>query len=168
MRSDFMDIYLGANCAFCISVGTGFDAVPAIFRRSLVFVNAAPLGYCCTSLSNLLLAKHHIDINSGHELTLHKIFSLGIGFCLRSSDYESKNVDLIENTPEEIRDVAVEMVERLNETWQEYPEDEVLQQRFWEIFPTEAVDASEGKPLHGEIRARSGANFLRLNPDWIK
>ena len=25
IRSDFMDIYLGANCLFCISQGTGFD-----------------------------------------------------------------------------------------------------------------------------------------------
>jgi len=27
MRSDFMDIYLGAKCTFCISNGTGFDAL---------------------------------------------------------------------------------------------------------------------------------------------
>ena len=35
MRSDFMDIYLGAHCMFCISNGTGFDAVPAIFRKNM-------------------------------------------------------------------------------------------------------------------------------------
>ena len=169
MRSDFMDIYLGAKCAFCITVGTGFDAVPVIFRRPVLQVNAVPLGYCYTWGSNpLLLTKHHIDTSSGRELTMSEIFSRDVGFCLHTSDYESKGVDLIENTPEEIRDVAIEMVERLNGTWQEHPDDEALQQRFWEIFPTDAVDASKNRPLHGEIRARFGAAYLRNNQEWLK
>ena len=32
-RSDFLDIFLGANCEFCISTGLGFDEVPEIFRN---------------------------------------------------------------------------------------------------------------------------------------
>jgi putative glycosyltransferase (TIGR04372 family) len=168
MRSDFMDIYLGAYCAFCITVGTGFDAVPIIFRRPIVQVNAVPLGhYWATGASSLLITKHHIDKNSGHELTLHEIFLRGVGFCLRSSCFEHKDVDLLENTPEEIRDIVTEMVERLVDTWQSHPDDEALQKRFWEIFPTDAVDAIEGKPLHGEIRGRFGANFLRNNRNWL-
>jgi hypothetical protein len=87
---------------------------------------------------------------------------------MHTSDYESKDVDLIENTPEEIRDVAIEMAERIAGTWQAHPEDEALQQRFWEIFPTNAVDAYEVKPLHGEIRARFGAAYLRNNPEWLQ
>ena len=44
MRSDFMDIFLGANCEFCISHGTGFDGVPYVFRRPILYVNAVPIG----------------------------------------------------------------------------------------------------------------------------
>jgi hypothetical protein len=87
---------------------------------------------------------------------------------MHSSDYESKGVYLLENTPEEIRDVAIEMAERLNGTWQEHPEDEALQQRFLELFPTDALDASNGKPLHGEIHSRFSATFLRNNREWLK
>ena len=87
---------------------------------------------------------------------------------MRTSDYETKGVDLIENTPEEFRDVAIEMDERLSGTWQAHSDDEALQQRFWEIFPTDAVDTSKGNPLHGEIRARFGTAFLRNNPEWLK
>src|SRR3989344_2450693 len=36
-RSEFMDVYLGAKCAFCISNSTGYDAVPTAFRRPVVF-----------------------------------------------------------------------------------------------------------------------------------
>ena len=168
MRSDFMDIYLGAKCTFCITVGTGFDAVPTIFRRPILQVNNAPLGYCSTWGKPLLLTKHHIDMKSGHELTLSEIFTHGVGFCMRSSDYESKGVVLIENTPEEIRDVAIEMAERIAGIWQAHADDETLQQRFWEIFPTDAADANAGKPLHGEIRSRFGSAFLRNNLEWLQ
>ena len=168
MRSDFMDIYLGAKCTFCISVGTGFDAIPVIFRRPIIQVNAVPLGYCYTwGNSPILLTKHHIDMDSGCELGLSEIFSRSVGFCLQGSDYESKGVYLIENTPEEIRDVAIEMTERPAGSWQARQNDDALQRRFWAIFPTDAVDAHAGTPLHGEIRGRFGANFLRNNPEWL-
>ena len=44
MRSDFMDIYLGAKCKFCISNGTGYDSIPHIFRRPIVFIDFRSLG----------------------------------------------------------------------------------------------------------------------------
>ncbi|MBT7950893.1 MAG: TIGR04372 family glycosyltransferase, partial [Gammaproteobacteria bacterium] len=145
MRSDFMDIYLGAKCAFCISVGTGFDAVPLIFRRPIAYVNMVPAGYLFTFSDQFVgIFKHHLDADSKRELSLSEIFARGVGFCVHTSDYETKGVDLNENTPEEIRDVAIEMAERLADTWQAHPDDEALQQRFWEIFPTDAVDIDKG------------------------
>ena len=117
---------------------------------------------------SISIVKHHSFLEENRELTLSEIFTHGVGFCMKTSDYETKGVDLIENTPEEIRDVTIEMAERLNDTWQEHPEDEALQQRFCELFPTDAVDARMGNPLHGEIRARFGAEFLRNNPEWLK
>jgi len=166
MRSDFMDVYLGAKCEFCISVGTGFDAVPNIFRRPIIYVNMVPIGYLNTFSENYIgIVKHHLDTESNIELTFSKILARNVEFCLHTNDYETKGVSLIENTPEEIRDVTVEMVERLNGTWQAHPEDESLQQRFWEVFQTNAV--KDGKQLHGELRSRFGASFLRNNQWWL-
>ncbi len=169
MRSDFMDIYLGAKCAFCISVGTGFDAVPLIFRRPIAYVNMVPIGYFFTFRNQFVgIFKHHFSIKSNQNLSLSEVFINGVGFCLATSDYESKGILLIENTPEEIRDVVIEMDERLNGTWQPHEDDDSLQQRFWEIFPTDARDARRGRPLHGEIRSRFGAGFLRNNRWWLQ
>lgn len=169
MRSDFMDIYLGAKCDFCISVGTGFDAIPYIFHRPTVYVNFVPLGYLGTFLKQALaITKHHYTVEENMELTLKEIFTHGVGFIYRTSDYESKGIQLIENTPEEIRDVVIEMAERLNGSWQPHEDDEVLQKRFWEIFPADEVASHNGQPLHGEIRARFGAHFLHNNREWLK
>jgi len=169
MRSDFMDIYLGAKCEFLVGVGSGFDAVPAIFRRPIVSVNIVPLGYLHTfSMKNISIAKHYFSIKMNRNMTLREIFTDNISFGIRTSDYDSKGIQLIENTPEEIRDMVIEMDERLSGTWQVHPDDEAIQQRFWEIFSTYAVDAYEGNPIHGEIHARFGTAFLRNNPEWLK
>lgn len=169
MRSDFMDIYLGAKCAFCISTGTGWDSIPEMTRRPIVYVNMLPLGLLHTFRAEFLsLTKRHVWRESQKTLTLREIFSSDVGYCLQTAGYESKGVQLIENTPEEISDVAIEMVERLNGTWQGHEEDESLQRRFWEIFPTNAISAYNGRPLHGEIRARFGASFLRNNRAWLQ
>ena len=169
MRSDFMDIYLGAKCVFCISTGTGWDCIPEILRRPIVYVNFGPVvalpSYVKWTIS---IVRHHFSLMENRKLSLSEIFTHGIGFCGRTSDYETKGVTLIENTPEEIRDVAIEMADRLTGTWQTLPGDEMLQQRINEIFLTRAVVSINGKSHHGEIRSRFGAVFLRNNPEWLQ
>ena len=169
MRSDFLDIYLGANCAFCITSGTGWDAIPQMSRRPLVCVNWVTLGYVFTSRADYLtIPKKLVLQGSQKTMTLQEIFSHGVGLSQNGYEYKSKGIGLVENTPEEIRDVAVEMAERLNGTWQPREDDETLQKRLWEIFPKGITDPYRRRPLHGEIRARFGAAFLRNNRAWLQ
>jgi hypothetical protein len=51
------------------------------------------------------------------------------------------------------------MEARLDNLWSENKEDEKLQKRFWELFPR--------SELHGKIRSRIGAAFLRQNIDLL-
>ena len=169
MRDDFMDIYIGAKCTFCISTGTGWDSVPCIFRRPIAYVNFSPLS-CLMNYNrqNISITKRCFSTINGHELNLKEIFSSGAGFSYTTAEYESKGVHLVENTPEEIRAIAVEMDERLNGTWQAHEEDDMLQKSFWEIFPVDAVNPNDGLPLHGRILGRFGAEFLRNNKIWLQ
>jgi putative glycosyltransferase (TIGR04372 family) len=168
MRSDFMDIYLGAKCAFCVSTGSGFDSVPMIFRRPIAFVNFVPAGEMDASCAaNLNITKHHYLADGGKELSLAEIFARGAGFLYAASEYQECGIRLVENTPEEIRDLAVEMDERLKGTWRPHEDDEALQKRFWEIFPKNEPGTDRGYPWHGEIRGRVGAAFLRANRNWL-
>lgn len=168
MRTDFLDVYLGAMCSFCISTSTGFDALPLIFRRPIVLVNVMPLGYFFTYRSELIsITKHHISVKEGRELTLREIFLRNVGFSLKTSDFQENGIELIENTPEEIRDVVVEMAERLSGTWKPAVDDDALQTRFWNIFPVDAKDVYQNRPIHGEIRARYGAQILRDNRNFL-
>ena len=167
MRTAFMDIYLGAKCAFCISVGTGFDAIPLIFRKPIVYVNMVPLGYLFTFRESFLgITKHHVLTSEDRKLTLKEIFLHDVGLSLRASDYESKGIQLIENSPSEICEVVIEMADRLAGTWRPHKDDEALQELFWAQFPKSNLSRAR-RPLHGEIRARFGASFLRDNREWL-
>lgn len=166
MRSDFMDIYLGAKCLFFISCGTGIDAIATTFRKSIANVSYIPAGYFSTYLFGTIgIFKKHWLVAEQRWLTMREIFNYGVGFALTASDFQKRGVQVIENTPEEIKSLALEMLQRQNGTWQPRPEDEALQRRFWEIYPLDARDAVS-KPLHGKVRARFGTQFLRDNP-WF-
>jgi putative glycosyltransferase (TIGR04372 family) len=166
-RTDFMDIYLGAKCSFCITTGTGFDAIPMIFRHPIVSVNYTPIEYFFTSRKEFIsIPRHYFSNNLNRKLTIAEILKAGIGTYLKSSDFEKSGVNLIENTPEEICDAVIEMAKRINNTWEPMPEDYYLQDKFWKIFKRYSrfiISDDFGLPIHGQIKARIGSVFLRKN-----
>ena len=166
MRTDFMDVWLGANCDFCISTATGFDAIPYVFRRPIVYVNNTPVGYLFTfSKKSVAITKHHMFQDTEKEMTLSEIFEHNVGYSLEAEDYINNGVFLIENTPEEIRDVVLEMDSRLHQSWKALPGDRDLQDRFQSIYNS---FVSQSKiQLHGKIKFKYGASFLRENRAWL-
>jgi len=153
-RSDFMDIYLGAKCHFFISVGTGIDAIPAIFRRPIVYVNYVPLEYALSwDKNNIIIFKKHWLDKEKRFLSFREILESGAGRFLYTNQYVDMGITLVENTPDEIRDVVIEMEERLKGTWKTTKEDEILQRKFWSLY--------KSSELHGKIYSRIGADFLR-------
>ena len=80
---------------------------------------------------------------------------------------EKNKILIIENTPEEIRDVVVEMKDRLENKWYETPKDMVLQNKFRELFINYVSSNKNGQQLHGKFKARYGSNFLRDNNWWL-
>lgn len=167
-RTDFMDIYLGANCLFCITTGTGFEAVPhRLFRKPLVFVNMVPVGYVGSYFTNSIgIFKHHFSKNKNRNLQLSEIISSDIGYALDSSIYDNYEIDLIENTPQEIYDVVLEMIEVLKKLKKYSHEEQNLQTYFWKRFIS-LNNLSKKHHLHGVIHARIGTKFLESNKEWI-
>ncbi|MDP1808718.1 MAG: TIGR04372 family glycosyltransferase, partial [Actinomycetota bacterium] len=160
-RTDFLDIYLAAKCRFFIGDTAGIYAVPAIFRRPIAFANFIPLEHAHTwGQNDLFIPKLLWLRGESRFLTFKEIFDNGIGRFLEADQYERMGIDSIENTPEDIAALVVEVDERLRGTWKSTPEDEELQRRFWSLFnPSE---------LHGEkMVSRIGADFLRTYRDLL-
>ena len=169
MRNDFMDIYLGANCAFCMSTTSGFDSVPTIFRRTIAFITM-PVSFFHTWVDNsLIITKHHYSKKKKRKLTLSEISNSGISTLHRTEQYKKHGIELIDNSPEEIRDLALEMLNRLEDGWSDSENDNKLQKKFWKIYLSSDYNKLyRNKLLHGKIRARFGAKYLSNNLDWIQ
>jgi putative glycosyltransferase (TIGR04372 family) len=169
LRSDFMDIYLGAKCTFCISVGgAGFFGITFINRRPNAYI-MVPLGHLCTGNKyDLMNTKNHISNKSKKKLTFSEIFSSNVALCSSSVDFELNGIKLEDNSPKEIRDLVVEMDERINGNYKETNEDRMLQKRFWSTYEENMKRLNLKKPIHGKIKARFGAKFLRENQNWIR
>ena len=160
LRNDFMDVYLGANCAFCISSTLGLDMIPISFRRPIVFVDCAPLELLRTSSpSYLSTVKKYWLSEQERYMTAKEIFISGSGRFQATSDFKELKIELFESTPQEILEVVLEMDDRLKKQWKSTDEDEILQQQFFELLPKISY--------HGEIRSRIGSDFLRKNQDWL-
>jgi len=170
LRSDFMDIYLGAKCSFCISTIYGFDAVPNVFNRPTIMLGL-PLGDLHTySEKFLLMTKHHVSKKEKRELSLSEIFSLNLAFAYDTKIFDEKGIKLVDNTPNEIKDLVIEMIEYLESNKKLKPEDEALQQTFKKLYAYNLKLFNyqmDKKKMHGQIRSRFSTKFLKQNRDWL-
>jgi putative glycosyltransferase (TIGR04372 family) len=159
-RTDFLDVYLSAKCDFFLTIGTGIDAVAEIFRRPIMWVNLVPFeNFHSWSANDLFITKRHWLPEKSRSMTFAEILDSGAGRSTSSKQYEDLGIELVDNSPEEIQALAMEMHQRLSGAWQTSTEDEELQQRFKFLFLT--------SDRHGEIRSRMGADFLRQNQELL-
>lgn len=159
-RKDFLDIYLPAKCSFFLGTSDGIASVPFIFRRPVALVNLVPLSdLTICGPGCLFIPKKMRFREKGRFMTYREILASGAGRFYKTADYLKAGIDLVENTPEEISDLAMEMDERVKGTWKPDKEDEELKKMFGDIFR----EAGINKGMTGTI----GAAFLRKNTQLL-
>ncbi len=167
LRTDFMDIYLASKCFFYLGSNSGIDLVAIAFRRPVAIVNHAPVGCLSIGLRDtVFIAKQYLLLSEARFLTLKEVFFSHVDFLFFSHEYEKQGIKLIENTSEEIKDLAIEMLDRLEGAWQSQPVDDELQYRFLSICRVKGRDGAE-RPFQELSPPRYGAQFLRNNPQWL-
>ncbi len=164
-RTEFLDIFLCAHCHFYLGDSAGLHNVPIIFRRPVAMANTAPFEYSTSwSPRDLFIPKMLWLRVQDRAMTYREILESGAGRYTRPHQYEQLGVETIENTPEEIMALALEMEARCAGTWQTSAEDEALQQRFWDVFRTYTTYYTAGFRTHRLI----GAEFLRQHQDLLE
>lgn len=157
-RSDFLDLFLCANCHFFFGGSAGLDAVPKMFRRPIVYTNfLTVILKSITSLvsGSVLLPKRVWLNNQNREMTFREMVS-EYGDLLDDGSFLNKHgIEFIENTPNEILAAAVEMEDRLAGRWKTTKEDQELHDRFLTI-----LDQYEPGI---KCKTRLSAAFLREN-----
>jgi putative glycosyltransferase (TIGR04372 family) len=151
MKSDWMDVFLSAECRFFLGVGSGLMNVPSIFGRPCALTNWTAFYSVPCYARDLFILKHPRMKPESRALTwkewVKPPFTL-----LMDDDLQALGFDMIDNSPEEIRDLCVEMLDRLDGTLVYSEQDQRLQARAREI-----LDA----PHSTGSQCRIGASFLR-------
>lgn len=161
IRTDFLDIYIISRCRFMLSTGTGIDAVANVFRKPTVYVNFIPLEQTLTFMpDDLTIYKKLWWSGEKRFVRFGEIVKYGLGDLKTTGAYRENGLEVVDNTPDEIRDAVMEMEQRVAGVWQESDEDKELQERFWNIFP-------RNPELHNVCRSRIGAMFLRENRELL-
>ena len=153
-RSELMDIHLLAHCRFFLSGGSGIDAVASIFRRPIVYVNWIPLLPAIDIQGNAVVVFKLLWSRAEKRfLRFPEMFTPELLTGYETGLYERLGLDVVDNSPEEIQDAALEMEARLDGSWVAQAGDDERQERFWSLF----------WPIcPGRVpAARVGAAFLR-------
>jgi putative glycosyltransferase (TIGR04372 family) len=158
-RTDFNDIYIASHCRFFLGSDGGPSIIPEMFRIPVVCVNWTSILRISTwVLNGLFIFKKFFLKDENRYMTFTEIMNFKFGGVDTNKIFSRMHLELIENTPEEICAVTVEMDERLNGTWETTEEDEKLQQRFWDLFGPDKLKSPN---------LRIGADYLRQNKDLL-
>jgi putative glycosyltransferase (TIGR04372 family) len=165
LRTDFMDIYLASQCEFCITTGTGFDNITLMFRKPNIYTNIAPLFLLRTECSNMLsIPCYYYSKKLSRNLTISEIVNSKSAIHTNTNHFHEDEIVLIKNSPEEIKELAIEAAKRQKKEWQDYEGDKLLE-KFRKVFPSKKT--FDEIMHHGEIKGRIGSDFLKKNQWWL-
>tara|TARA_B100001059_G_C17785353_1_gene556743 strand:- start:245 stop:1459 length:1215 start_codon:yes stop_codon:yes gene_type:complete len=129
--SDFLDIWLMANCTFCISTSSGLDSIPNIFRRPVAYVNAMPIGdFTSFNRKTIWMAKTILNKNN-QALSINELIAKDLIHFYHHDRLAKFNLHVEDNTPEEIYEVAKEIEEKVSGSWD--PSKDNIDKRNWII-----------------------------------
>ena len=155
LRSDFLDVYLLFKCNYLINGSTGIVSIRAMFN--LPSLNSDFYRLHKNWFKNDLGLFQKVWLVKENRLaTVGEMVAMGDSFS-DERHQERLGVRLVKNTAEEILAACDEMEARLNGTWVTTEEDEVLQEKYWDLI----CDSGH----HG---GRIGAQFLRDNQDLLR
>ena len=158
-QSDFLDVYLGSKCLMAVYSESGISIIPEVFNRPIVYVNWPALNFSCFNSNSLVIPKKFFSKKKNRLLNFREILELNFENNFRTEKLKNLEIDLIENTPDEILCAVTENYRRINGNWEEDSEAVELQKKFWDIFKYDYIKSST---------FRIGTDFLKKNQNLIQ
>jgi putative glycosyltransferase (TIGR04372 family) len=129
-KSDWMDVFLCARCRFFLGNTSGLYVLAGIFGRPSVLANMAPLSCAYSPLPSDISIPKLLMNKQGRILSFPDAFADKASEFRSTPEFVFHGLSLIDNTPQEIAELAMEMMDRLDGRLVEEPDDAALQARF--------------------------------------
>jgi putative glycosyltransferase (TIGR04372 family) len=166
MRSEFLDVYLGANCKFCISTGTGWDVIPTVFRRPVLYSNLLPVfAPSALSFPTTIYPKSLYSDKTGSLLNLTEIIERDVISTETALGYQEAGVVIRDLSSEELVEAVTEMAQRVEGTFVETPEQKEMQAKLKRILSTHPQ--LQPTPNSYPIRAQFASCFMSRYPNFL-
>ena len=144
-RSDFLDIWLAANCTFAITTGNGMDELPRYWRRPLLAVNYLPMAWMPTWCETLLAPKP-LFWTSGERLSLSEQAE---ALFFRSEDYVDAGIHVKSLNDEQVLQIVQEMWLRVQGMWHSDGDEFQTNDAFFRFLDSSLVPRAKGvTPSH--------------------
>lgn len=154
-RADWLDFYLAANCKFYLGNSSGAFLMASLFGRPVACANMTPLGAVYPyGIMDIGIPKLYKELSSGRILSFHEVMESPVSNFRLASEFNDAGFEIIDNSPEDIRDLAMEQLERIDHVSFSYSQtDEELQKKMRQLFRV-------GHYTHGSA-SRVGRAFLQ-------
>ncbi len=130
IQSDFMDIFLLAECEFFFGGTSGISSVPLILRKPLFLINCIPIeGLFAYKRRQSCIFKRLKYKSTGKILSIREMVKHKLVSGRDIQEFDNKNgffytnhlkrnkIEFLNNTKKEILDLAVEAVDRVNKNF---------------------------------------------------
>jgi putative glycosyltransferase (TIGR04372 family) len=166
MRSEFLDVYLGANCKFCISTGTGWDVIPSVFRLPIMHTNILPIFDPPTvSFPVTIYPKTVYDLRTKSDLSLLEVIERGIASSTSKDQFSKAKVEIQHLSPEELVEAVTEMAQRVEGTFVETRRYKKMHADLKLILSTHPI--LQPSPNYFPIKAQFASSFLNRHPKFL-
>jgi len=132
-REDWMDVFLWAEARFFIGTGSGPQVIPLTFGKPVAIANHGPMSLLVFGKDDILLPKPYLHEKDGTYLTMRERMRSQIRSVESLSAFAAMGVGVVDNSPEELRDLVVEMMDRLDGLHRETEMERESQARFAEL-----------------------------------
>ena len=159
LKCDWMDVFLCAAARFMIGTSSGPATISRAFGVPISMTNFLPSAALYLAMRDLFLPKLLREKNSRNMVSFERQMSLPLSACVSDGMYKNLcGIEIISNTPQEIRELVEQMMDTLDGKTGGTAEDASLQKRF--KLMTAERETLPGLPGF-ELQCNIGRQFLQ-------
>jgi len=161
-RSEFGDVYLAAKCRFFLGGPSGLPQLSTIFGVPVAMASMVPVTPHPVGPDALFAPVRICDRGTGRVLHYREAHELGMfdnreGYQWRDTQYDEEGFDVLQSSPEDIRDLALDMIDQTNDV---RPSDDTA--RLQNIYRHEYANCGAGYEYAPTIAPRFAMKYRHL------
>ena len=133
-KSDWMDVFLCAECRFFLGDTSGLFLVSTVFGVPCALANMTPLGAQAYTAADIYIPKLYRDQKTEKYLHFPDLFRSSISNFRFSHLYTNLGIEIEQNVSEDILALVEEMLLILDNEWFESTSDKQLQLNYKKMF----------------------------------